>query len=1036
MTTSSPFSHSKDIYRRFAEATSDAMGMFSLDLQFSDANDGMREMLGIDSNAKINEVSFADFLLPEDKDHLFLNVIPAVLQEDEAQVNLTLIAPDKGQYPGTQYHVRLHLYLTRNDVGAPMAFAVIIRDSTEQVRTHNSLHIYQKAIESSLNAVAVADMAGHISYVNTAFCKVWHLSDASEAVGRTVLDFWSEPNHAASVVTTLHQHSQWQGEMVGRRQDGSNIDLEVSAHLLKDHDGKPLCMISSFVDITARRVAERELQYEHDFAMDLLRTAPIIMLLMNLDGTIRYINPFLEQLSGYRVEEVKGLDWFDTFLPQGDRARIRSVFKGAVNNIRVRGNTNPIVTRSGELCDIEWNDQLLLNADGQPDAILAVGVDVSKRQQQEQQLRQSETQLKEAQRIARVGSWELNLRSNHLSWTDEIFHLFELDPANFEASYEAFLEAIHPEDRGMVDQAYQESLKNRSPYVITHRLLMSDGRTKWVEERCKTEFSEEGEPLVSQGTVQDITERVELEHQLRKLNEQLELRVAERSAALFQQNQRNEAILRTTPDGFIAIDIRGQILHANPAFCAMLGYQESELCKKNIMDIGWLNTLEELEASTRRILEHGYHRFETCLTGRVEQQVAVEVTVSLVEIEKGKVFYAFTRDITQRKESESALIQAFQEAERANTAKSEFLSRMSHELRTPLNAILGFGQLLQADSSMSLDQQENAQEIVGAGAHLLRLVNEVLDLSKVENGHLDLELKSIVPMPLIESCVSQIKPLANKRRVTIRVLPIQGGSVLADEMRLKQVMINLLSNAIKYNRDGGWIGIGFEQQASQFRIKVMDSGIGIPLHLQERLFQPFERMVSAYHAAEGTGIGLALAKQLMEAMAGQIGYESLPEGGSCFWIELPLLSEAAIHSKGALNGLADFPNYTANKQHVVLYVEDNSANLRLVQKLLERRPDVKFIYAVDGKCGLTMIQQQQPDLVLLDINLPGMDGYELLRHIHGGEPTSRIPVIAVSANAMPKDIEYAKENGFTDYLTKPIEVTRFYELIDRNLKGS
>lgn len=1030
MTNPSIYPFDTDLFRRLVETTSDAILMLTLDQQITYANEGGRRMIDFDSNANANMPSYVDYLNPEDKQRLNKTVIPEVLQSGESQVKLTLMAPSGARYPTLQ-----HFVLIRDERSEPLAFAVIIQDLTEQERTSEALHISQAVIESSMNAFAMSDLEGRISYVNAAFCKIWQLSDRAEAVGCSVLDFWSDPSHAQSVVVALQQEGQWQGEMIGLRQDGSNMNVDVSAYLIKDQADKPVCMMSCFVDITARRMVERELRYEHDFAMELLRTTPMIMVLLNLDGTIRYINPFLEQLSGYDVDEVKGLDWFDTFLPEEDRDRIRDLFqKTLVSETRIRGNINPIVSRSGEQREIEWNDQLLLDAGGQLDAVLAVGVDVSERQLHEQQLRQSEARLKEAQRIARVGSWELDLRDNHLSWTDEIFHLFALDPTNFKPSYEAFLDAIHPEDRDMVNQAYQQSLKDRTPYVITHRLLMPDGQVKWVEERCKTEFSEEGAPLVSQGTVQDITERYELEQQLRGLNEQLEHRVAERSVALVQQNQRNEAILRTTPDGFISTDVSGRILHANPAFCAMLGFRESELCEKNIMDIGWFTSNEQFKTSTQRILTHGHHRFETCLSGKVGQEIAVEVSVSLVEIEGEKVFYAFTRDITQRKESETALVQACQEAERANTAKSEFLSRMSHELRTPLNAILGFGQLLQADSMLTLDQQENVQEIVEAGSHLLRLVNEVLDLSRVESGHFDIELKSVDPKLLIESCISQIKPLANKKRVSIRMQTMQGGTVLADEMRLKQVLINMLSNAIKYNHDGGAIYIGFEQKASQLRINVMDSGIGIPAHLQQRLFQPFERMANAYQAVEGTGIGLALAKQLMEVMGGHIGFEALPEGGSCFWLELPLLSEVNIELASSPGGMANFPSYTADKQHVVLYVEDNSANLRLVQKLLERRPDVKFIHADNGRDGLTMIQQQQPDLVLLDINLPGMNGYEILQHAHVGLAACSIPVIAVSANAMPQDIEQAKSNGFTDYLTKPIEVNRFYELLDHYLK--
>jgi len=681
-----------------------------------------------------------------------------------------------------------------------------------------------------------------------------------------------------------------------------------------DPAGEPAHLLGVSIDITDQKNAENALQREHDFATSLINTAPVIILLLDTQGMIQHVNPFFEQLSGYRLDEIKGKEWFATFLPARDQERIRTLFQSAAHDVPTRGNINPIVTRSGEEREIEWNAQTVHDDQGKAISVLAIGLDVTARIAMELSLRTNQERLNEAQRIAQVGSWELDLKSGELLWSDEIFRLFEIDKNQFGATYEAFLDAIHPDDRNSVNLAYSHSLETRTPYEITHRLLMPDGRIKWVHERCSSDFTADGKPLRSVGTIQDITRQWLAEENLRQMNETLEARVTERT---------------------------------------------------------------------------------------------------------------------------SELLRAKEEAEQANNAKSEFLSRMSHELRTPMNAILGFGQLLESgkQNPLSQDQQENINEILRAGGHLLELINEVLDLARIESGRLELVTEAVPIRPLFDECTALLQSLAAQRNIEL-LSDDRGGcaslAVQADHLRLRQVLLNLLSNAIKYNREGGNVAIDCQPAPQErIRIAVRDTGRGIPADALPRLFKPFERIETSYDAIEGTGIGLALCKKLMDAMDGAIGVESIVGEGSTFWIELPLAANEAAVPATASKVLAPGACPTAR---TLLYVEDNPANLRLVKKILATHKGLELLDAHTAELGLEIARSRLPDLILLDINLPGLDGFTALRHLQNDPATRHIPVVAITANAMERDVKKGMEAGFTDYLSKPLDIQKFLALLDKLLE--
>lgn len=602
---------------------------------------------------------------------------------------------------------------------------------------------------------------------------------------------------------------------------------------------------------------------------------------------------------------------------------------------------------------------------------------------------------------------------------------YPLDQVEGKDWFSTFLPARERERiRELFDTAIDEWPVRGNVNLIVTR----SGEEREIEWHALTLHDADGRKTGLLSIGMDVTERQRLEHQLRELNQSLEQRVAERTAELQRELQSNVSILATAIDGFFAADYSGRIRQTNPAYCVMLGYDESELLRLSIPDIDAAETQEETAAHIQKVIEQGHDRFDTRQRRKDGGTIAVEVSVKAVMLGEEGMFYVFVRDIGPRKAAEASLRQARDEAEHASAAKNEFLSRMSHELRTPLNAILGFAQMMQlpGEDSLSSQQAENVSEIHHAGEHLLRLVDEVLDLANIENGRLELSPEPFSLEPTLEHCVTHVGPMAAARGITVTLAANTACNVVADPTRVRQVLLNLLSNAVKYNRERGSVEVGYSLAAdNRVRVQVRDTGPGLTAEQQARLFRPFERLQSAYQGIDGTGIGLALAKRLVEGMEGRIGVESVPGEGSTFWFELPLHEAPLPETLPTAAVPAEVPGCT------VLYVEDNPANLRLVEKILGKRAEIELLAAVNAEEGLVLAEREQPDLILLDINLPGMDGFQALHHLRESRVTRDIPVIAVTANAMTHEIERLREAGFDNILIKPINIQELFVTIEQ-----
>jgi PAS domain S-box-containing protein len=518
------------------------------------------------------------------------------------------------------------------------------------------------------------------------------------------------------------------------------------------------------------------------------------------------------------------------------------------------------------------------------------------------------------------------------------------------------------------------------------------------------------------GFVHDITERKKGEEALRQSEATL------------------RAVFAASPDIVTLLGPDGQLGAPSAGVTDVLGYELGEYVAMDRTSLVHPDD-REIAAQVRLVpLEAGKTvqvRFR--IRHADGRWVMLETRAQAMTDEGGRPMgaVAVSRDVTKTVALEEALSSAKDEADRANRAKSEFLSRMSHELRTPLNAVLGFGQLLEMDG-LEGEDAESVQQILKGGRHLLELINEVLDIARIESGKLRMSMEPIQMATALRETIELIRPLAADRRIELRT---EGSwsierCVKADHQRLKQVVLNLLSNAVKYNREGGTVTVRcLEANGRRLRVEVSDDGPGIRPEFMERLFVPFDRLGAEASGVEGTGLGLALSKGLIEAMGGALGAESALGQGSTFFIELPLATPVETSADSTLAEESLAIGAPADS-YMLLYIEDNLANLKLIEGALNRRPGLTLLTAMQGSVGLDLARQHRPDLILLDLHLPDVPGQELLRHLQADPTTRDIPVIVISADATPGQIENLLAAGAHAYLTKPIDVSRFFQLVD------
>jgi PAS domain S-box-containing protein len=539
----------------------------------------------------------------------------------------------------------------------------------------------------------------------------------------------------------------------------------------------------------------------------------------------------------------------------------------------------------------------------------------------------------------------------------------------------------------------------------------------------------------------DNTARKHVEEEKKKLDQRLR-----------DQQFYTRSLIESNIDALMTTDPSGIITDVNKQMEALTGCTRDELIGAPFKN--YFTDPERAEAGIKLMLSGKKitdYELTACARDGKKTLVSYNATTFYDRDRKLQGVFAAARDVTERKRFERALQETNVElegaklaAEKANLAKSDFLSSMSHELRSPLNAILGFAQLMESASPVPNDsQKESIAQILQAGWHLLKLINEVLDLAVIESGKVSLSSEPVSLAEVISECQAMMESQAQQRGIRMTFPQFEHPIfVRADRTRLKQVVLNLLSNAIKYNKDQGTVVVectGSETPSlnsaasgpERIRISVKDTGAGLSPEKLAQLFQPFNRLGQEAGGVAGTGIGLVVTKRLVELMEGVLGVDSTVGVGSVFWCELiPANAPELVAPSHAAEVPIPLPTQPGAPLRTLLYVEDNPANLKLVAQLIARRPDIRLLSAVDGPRGIALARESRPEVILMDINLPGISGFDALKILREDATTAHIPIIALSANAMPRDIERGLEAGFFRYLTKPIKVKEFMETLN------
>ncbi len=510
------------------------------------------------------------------------------------------------------------------------------------------------------------------------------------------------------------------------------------------------------------------------------------------------------------------------------------------------------------------------------------------------------------------------------------------------------------------------------------------------------------------------------------------------------------------PVSYHEIDAAGVLRRVNQTECRMLGYTREEMIGRPVWQFVAADQQEQCREAIRRKVAGEEHLapFERDFLRRDGGYLILEIYDGLIRDRAGEVTgirsvlldvtdrrlaeQLLANEVTERERLTLALRRSKEEAEKANRAKSEFLSRMSHELRTPLNAILGFAQLLEM-SALDRDKREAVAQILKAGQHLLGLINEVLEISRIEAGRLSFSPEAVLINSAVQETLDLLTPMAARRDIELRdeMPKDRRRHVMADQQRLKQILLNVISNAIKYNCDGGTVTISAEEiEGVRLRVKVRDTGPGIKPGSLTKLFTPFERLGAEQTGVEGTGLGLALSKRLLEVMGGAIGVENNSDRGATFWMELPLVQDPVAQLQSELPAVpAPAEPARQQRQRIVLYVEDNLSNITLIEHIIVHRPQVKLVAAMQGRLGLDLAREHRPDLILLDLHLPDISGEEVLQGIRQQPELVNTPVIVISADATRGRIERLLGMGVLDYLPKPLDIKRFLQLLDTCLSG-
>lgn len=946
---------------------------------------------------------------------------------------------------GHTIDVSLTLSPIRDPGGRVTGLSTFARDITERRRTDAALKAASNQLQAVLDTIPGGVMwvssDGRYLGVNRYFAEGFSLP-AERFIGQPVGFLSAGPDYGTLVRTFFEREHRKETFEVGQDKKGMPRTMLFTAS--KYEDGRAAVFVG--IDISKRKAAEQALQKAHDELEERVaeRTARLtdtlkwlraetaeraraedeldrffqvsldMLCIAGFDGYFKRLNPAWETTLGYTTDELRASPFLDFVHPE-DRAATLAEAGRLMAGADTIGFENRYRCRDGSYRWMHWQ------ATAVPDQQLIFSVvhDITKRRHNEEALRESEARFQAFMNNSPICAFLKDEAGRYVYVNDKTGSLFGKPSAEMigKTASECFpVEIARPleeSDRAVLATGEALEVMEAVPFAggamhfwLTFKFPMTDSA---------------GRRFVG-GVALDITERRRTEE------------------ALLESEARKAAILDTALDCIITIDHEGMVLDWNLASEKTFGYSREEALGQQLGELIVPEALRERHyLGIARYLATGAgpmldRRIEMPALRADGAEIVVELSITAIPTGGPPLFTAYLRDISARRQIEAALKAAKTEAERANAAKSEFLSRMSHELRTPMNAILGFAQLLELDV-LEAEQRQGVEQILKGGRHLLALINEVLDLARIESEQPLLEIEPVDVAEILADALDLVRPLAATRGLTLRC---DGSAcdnllLLTDRRRLNQVLLNLLSNAVKYNRAGGTVTLSCATAgAGRLSIAVSDTGMGIAPEMMDRLWTPFDRLGAERGDIEGTGLGLALTRRLVEAMGGTISAQSIPGAGSTFRIELPLAENPGPQAATAS------PDFTAavpaaQAARTVLYIEDNLSNLRLIERVLSHPPNTLLLPAMQGSLGLDLAREHQPDLILLDLHLPDMGGDTVLAQLRQDPLTRRVPVVMLSADASPGQVERLLQAGATAYLTKPLDVRRFLRVLEELL---
>ncbi|HEY0856994.1 MAG TPA: PAS domain-containing protein [Albitalea sp.] len=661
---------------------------------------------------------------------------------------------------------------------------------------------------------------------------------------------------------------------------------------------------------------------------------------------------------------------------------------------------------------------------GRPVALIGISLDITDRMQQTERAQQAARSMELIAEATGVGVWSVDIEARETVWSGQMWRIFGISPdVPVEQARRMALHLTHPADREALNAAFEQLASGQpAPEELEFRIRRTDGEPRWVVGRGR--FAMNGGRRVLFGIFIDVTEQRATQERLRRAEQRSMLAAQAVGLAIWER------------------DLVTGDTYWDPQMYRLRGLSPDDPRTPRQLRHTSIHPddLPEVERRTAQIIAHESDYtfdFRVVWPDGTVRWLATRGSVVRDADGRGLRILGINWDVTEHKRGED-MRREKAAAEEANRAKSEFLSRMSHELRTPLNAVLGFAQLMLGDPQQTLGerQRERTERIRNAGEHLLALIDDVLDLTSLEVAALAPAARPVALAPLVEEMLQWLAPTAEQAGITLSS-SLRAGSVLAEPRRLRQVLSNLLSNAVKYNRPGGRVEIGLidahpaapaGQETLGFFVR--DTGRGLTAAQLERLFEPFNRLGAERDGIEGTGIGLTIVRTLVQHMGGRVEVESSAGEGSEFRVWLPRSRTEAAAEPAAGGAPGAPPPEDAGELHV-LYIEDNPVNVLLVQELVALRPRLRLHVATDGRSGIARARELRPGVVLIDLQLPDIDGFEVLRALRADPTLAGLACIALSANAMPDDIARAKRLGFDDYWTKPIDFGQFLGGLDR-----